>query len=98
VTLCEKIPDCEAGDGVPTKGALPVKTWLAIETVAALATCENVQSPKKLAAKTIEWYDFIIVLFGMNALKRPAVPTTNEMYFASIKSYLQQNSVCKVNS
>jgi hypothetical protein len=73
VTLCEKIPDREAGSGLPSKGALPVKTWLAIETVAALAPCENAHSPKMLAAKTVEWHDFIIDLFN-NALKCPAVP------------------------
>jgi hypothetical protein len=79
VTLCKKFPDCEAGDGVPAKGALPVKIWLAIETVAALAPCENAQSPKTLAAKTVEWYDFIIVLFGINALNQTLFATNQRL-------------------
>jgi hypothetical protein len=54
VTFCEKIPDREAGGGLPSKGALPVKTWLAIETVVALAICGNAYSAKMVAAKALE--------------------------------------------
>jgi hypothetical protein len=63
VTLCEKPPDSEAGVRMLSKGALPVNTWLEIETVvAALAPCENAHSPKMLTAKAVEWHDLVIIL------------------------------------
>jgi hypothetical protein len=78
VTFCEKIPDAEVEGGVLSKGALPVKTWLVIETVVALAPCEIAQSPKMLAAKVVEWYAFINILlvleYPLGGRKLPVPP------------------------
>jgi hypothetical protein len=60
VTFCENFPDVETGASEVSGGALPVKTWLTIETLAALTPCETAQRPKMLAAKEADRYDFIL--------------------------------------
>ena len=48
VILCKKFPLCKAGLGGSANGALPAKTSLVIEIVAAPAPCEKAQSAMML--------------------------------------------------